>query len=193
MSSKFFPVGAFCAALLFVIGITERATAVPYASNVRITGGTVSFILNQAAANVTVVFDGGASTQDLGPRAKGSHSFSLGTATTFEIVVSDNTPPVWSLISNDTNRLMFFNSGRGVAVNMNAGSEYFGRIYVVNSAAGTASGRSVGDGIYILNPDQTDALGRGDTVSTAGFNFNVGLAAVAANSPWHIEVGPDNK
>src|SRR6185436_1362843 len=58
------------------------------------------------------------------------------------------------------------------------------------SAAGTATGRPVGDGMYILNADQTDALGRGDAVSTAGITFTTG--AQQANNPWHIEVGPDN-
>ncbi|HTD87775.1 MAG TPA: Calx-beta domain-containing protein [Candidatus Binatia bacterium] len=184
-----FPVGALVAALALIVNPLANAT--PYASAVQNNAGVVSFTLNESADNVTVVFDGGASTQDLGVQSKGTHSFNMGTATSFEIVVK-KTAADWELISNDTNRFMLFNSGRGVAVNMQPSSTYFGRIYVANSASGTASGRSVGDGIYILNADQTDALGRGDAVSTGGINFNVGAATPAANSPWHIEVGADN-
>ena len=190
MRSKFFG-GAVCAALLVTIGFSPVAIANPYASGVRNANGNVSFTLNEGADDVMVVFDGGASTQDLGARDKGTHSFTLGAASSFEIVVTKRAPSVWTLISSDTNRLMQFNSGRGVAVNMHADSPYFGRIYVANSAAGTTtSGRPVGDGIYILNPDHTDALGRGDAVSTAGVVFNSGGGQ--ANNPWHIEVGPDN-
>src|SRR4051794_27852986 len=160
MRSKFSPAGAVCAALLFTVSLNPLANANPYASAVSNANGNVSFTLNEAADKVTIVFDGGASTQDLGARAKGTHSFSLGAASSFEIVVAKRAASVWTLISSDTNRLMSFNSGRGVAVNMHANSPYFGRIYVANSSAGTATGRPVGDGIYIMNPDQTDALGR---------------------------------
>src|SRR5438093_2261193 len=145
MRSKFFG-GAVCAALLVTIGFSPVAIANPYASGVRNANGNVSFTLNEGADDVMVVFDGGASTQDLGARDKGTHSFTLGAASSFEIVVTKRAPSVWTLISSDTNRLMQFNSGRGVAVNMHADSPYFGRIYVANSAAGTTtSGRPVGD------------------------------------------------
>ncbi|HKQ39757.1 MAG TPA: Calx-beta domain-containing protein [Verrucomicrobiae bacterium] len=190
MRSKFSLVVAACVAVL--LSFNPMAYATPYASGVRVDAGIVSFILNESADNVTVVFDGGASSRDLGARDNGTHSFNLDAASSFEIVVKKSAPPVWTLISTDTNRLMQFNSGRGVAVNMHSSSPYFGRIYVANSAAGTATGRPVGDGLYIMNADQSDALGRGDTASTAGINFNVGAATPAANSPWHIEVGPDD-
>ena len=190
MRSKSFLFGVLCAAFTSILDPLANAT--PYASSVQNNAGVVSFTLNESADNVTVIFDGGASTQDLGARSKGAHSFNMGTATFFEIVVK-KTGADWEVISSDTNRLMQFNSGRGVAVNMHPNSPYFGRIYVANSATNTASGaRPVGDGIYILNPDFSDALGRGDAVSTGGINFNVGAATPAANSPWHIEVGPDD-
>ncbi len=188
MRIKSFLLGAVCAVLSVLLNPLANAT--PYASAVRVNGTDVSFILNEAADKVTVIFDGGVSTQDLGARDKGTHTFNQGAASSYEIVVKKSAPPVWNLISADTNRLLLFNSGRGVAVNMQPSSPYFGRIYVANSAAGTATGRPVGDGIYILNPDQTDALGRGDAVSTAGITFTSGGGQ--ANTPWRIEVGPDN-
>ena len=39
----------------------SHARAVPYASGISINAGTVSFILNEGADNVTIRFDGGAS------------------------------------------------------------------------------------------------------------------------------------
>ena len=154
----------------------SHARAVPYASGISINAGTVSFILNEGADNVTIRFDGGASSQNLGARARGSHNFSLGAATTFKIAVSKAGVAPWTLISTNSNGLLLFNSGRGVAVNQNPASPVFGRIYVANSASGTvatnavagiAQTRAVGEGIYILNADQSDALGRGETVTFA--------------------------
>lgn len=168
---------------------SSRAT--PYASGVTNMSGTVSYYLNEAADSVSVVLDGGASTLNLGAQAKGLQSFNLGGATSFEIVVKKSAPPAWSLISSDTNTLLQFNSGRGVAVSFVTNSPTFGRIYVANSSAGTTgTGRPVGDGLYLLNPDQSDALSRGNAVSTAGLTFNNGGGQ--ANNPWRIEVGPDN-
>jgi hypothetical protein len=171
----------------------SAATAVPYASGVTNNAGTVSFTLNEAAGNVTVVFDGGASSNDLGALTNGTHSFSLGGATTFSIVVKKDVPLSWTQISTDTNLTRFF-SGRGVAVNMDPSTPLFGRIYVANALNGTTAvgGRVTGDGIYILNADRSDALGRGDTASTGGLNFTPAPAAQNGNSPWRIEIGPDN-
>src|SRR5580765_5483922 len=105
------------------------AKAVPYASAVINNAGTVSFVLNEAADNVKIVLDGGASTLDLGAQGPGTHSFSLGAATRFEIVVSKNGVAPWTLISSDANTLLQFTTPRGVAVNMNAASPTFGRLY----------------------------------------------------------------
>src|SRR5687767_2620805 len=102
MCSKFSLTGAVFAALLLTL--TPFANATPYASGVRVDAGVVTFILNESADNVTVVFDGGASSLDLGARNKGTHTFNIGAATSFEIVVTKNGPP-WELISTDTNRL----------------------------------------------------------------------------------------
>jgi hypothetical protein len=167
---------------------------VPYASGVSNNAGTVSFILNEDAGNVTVVFDGGASSTDLGPLARGSHSFSLGTATSFSIVVKRNVAPGWTQISTDTNLVRFF-SARGVAVNLNPATPLFGRIYVANAVAGTttAGARATGDGIYVLNADQSDALGQGNTALTGGLNFTTTPTLQNGNSPWRLEIGPDNR
>lgn len=183
-----------CLCILAVWLFANSATATPYASGVVNSGGTVSFILNESADNVTVVFDGGASSLNMGALNAGSHNFPLGTATSFEIRVTKSSLPAWTQISTDANLVRFF-SARGVAVNMNPTTPLFGRIYVANAVAGTTAtgARATGDGIYILNADQTDALGRGDTASTAGFNFTVTPALQNGQTPWRIEVGQDNR
>ncbi|MEY2408745.1 MAG: hypothetical protein QOF48_1415 [Verrucomicrobiota bacterium] len=192
--AKIFPVSLFL--LTAAIGLLPpRAAAVPYATGVTNNAGTISFILNEAADNVTVVFDGGASSQDLGAQTKGPHSFSLGTATTFEIRVSKVTPVVWTQISTDS-QLLRFQSPRGVAVNRNANSSAFGRVYVSNSQIGTTTvangSRPCGDGIYMLNADGTDATGLGDIASTGGLNFTTTPASFDSDTPFRIEVGEDN-
>jgi len=169
-------------------------SAVPYASGVTNNAGTVSFILNEDAGNVTVVLDGGPNSTDLGALAKGTHSFNLGAATSFSIVVKKNVAPGWTQISTDTNLVRFF-SARGVAVNLDPATPLFGRVYVANAVAGTTGvgGRATGDGIYVLNPDLSDALGQGNTALTGGLNFSPQPAAQNGNSPWRIEVGQDNR
>lgn len=173
--------------------VAQPSHAVPYASGVTNSAGTVSFILNEDAGNVTVVFDGGASSSDMGALTKGAHSFSLGASTSFNIVVKKNVPQAWTQISTDDNSVRFF-SARGVAVNLNPATPFFGRVYVANAVAGntSAGARPVGDGIYVLSADQSDALGRGDTASTGGLNFTTTPAAQDGNTPWRIEVGQDD-
>ena len=173
---------------------SSLAQATPYASGITNNAGTVSFVLNESADNVSVTLNPGGTALDLGALNKGTHSFNLGAATSFQIAVSKTAPAAWTLISSDTNSLLQFNGGRGVAVNMSTNSPAFGRIYVANSVVGTTTaGRAVGDGLYLLNADQTDALGRGNTASTAGIVFDAanGAAVPGANSPWRIEVGAD--
>ena len=114
----------------------SAALAVPYASGVTNNAGTVSFILNEDAGNVTVEFDGGASSSDLGALTKGTHTFPLGTATSFRIIVKKSAPLAWTQISVDTNLVRFF-SARGVAVNTNPATPLFGRIYVANAVVGS--------------------------------------------------------
>ena len=191
MCSKFPLAGAVFAAFLVVLNPFANAT--PYASGVRVDAGTVSFILNESADNVTVVLDGGASTQDLGARAAGAHTFNLGGATSFEIVVKKDSPPgytqgVLNQIGTDSNILMRFTNQRGVTVNKNPGSPAFGRIYVSVSAAGTSGGRSLGDGIYVLNADHTEVAGLGTNALTGGIDFAVG----GAEGPHRIVLASDD-
>src|SRR5262245_6654364 len=134
--------------------------ATPYATSLTNDAGTISFRLNESADNVKVISNGGATTNDLGALSAGLHTFALGISTPYQIVVFKVSPPGFVTpvapnqggviqISTDTN-LVRFNNPRGVTVNTDPASPYFGRVYVSNTSA-TNAPRALGDGIYILN------------------------------------------
>lgn len=66
-------------------------------------------------------------------------------------------------------------------------------MYVSNTRADTTpQGRTVGEGNYILGPDQSDILSNGDTASTAGFSYAAGDFFPDITSPFRLEVGPSD-
>jgi hypothetical protein len=199
MKRNLFKIALLPSSVLALTLLAPRATATPYASGINTnTPGSISYTLNENADDVKVIFDINTSTNDYPSQVKGTYTFSLGTATNYQIVVSkkaaagyvqaNGAAAVVQQLSVDSNPLMVFNSPRGVAINRNLNSPYFGRIYVANSAAGTVSGRAVQDGIYMMNADQTDALGLGNTASTGGFD----LATDGSAMPYRLAVGPDD-
>jgi hypothetical protein len=190
-------------AALIVMG-WSRAYATPYASSITNTGSTISFRLNESADSVKIISNGGATTNDLGARPFGLTVTNLTITGTFYIEVSKGPSlgylnGVTNQISADTNVLLRFNAPRGVAVNRNPASPYFGRIYVSNADTGSLAAAAPfparnlvnGDGLFVLNGDFTDALGQGNAARTAGINWRTNLNDTA-NKPFRIEVGEDN-
>ena len=171
------------------------ATAHPYATCLTNSpAGTISFRLNESADTVQV--KQGATTVNLGSLGQGLYgpnnlSGSGIVAGQFQVVVDKvgaGTPTLILPTAGTTNNTMFF-SPRGVAVNYRAASPYFGRVYVANAGAGTtASGRTTGDGIYMVNADYSDAVGQGNTVLTAGLD----MATSGTSMPWRARVGMDD-
>jgi hypothetical protein len=176
--------------------LAPSARATPYASSLTNNAGVISFLLNESADSVKIISNGGATTNDLGALPKGLTVTNLGISTPYSIVVFKNATPGYTQgaanqISSDTNALLRFGGGHGVAVNKDPQSPYFGRIYVANHSTATTTNvvRSPGRGIFALNPDQTDALGFGSTAQTGGLPF--GTNAVP-QSPYRLNVGQDN-
>ncbi len=178
---------------------SQVAQANPYASGIKNNAGTISFILNEAADDVSVSFPQNNTTNDLGALAQGTQSFVLGPGTNnYVITVKKIGSGQSSLISVDTNKWVNFWGPRGVTVNRNPKSGNFGRVYTVNASAGhqplggvtaTAPGyRDVTRGVYAINADQTDAVGQGDAAKT----FGMTLAASTTYSPHKLSVGPDD-
>lgn len=179
------------------------AQATPYASSLTNSGGTISFRLNESADGVKILSDGGATVTDLGPLAEGLHNIPLVVSGTFQVSATKASPAGYATgvapnrgailqIGTDT-LLTRFNQPRGLAVNTDPSSPAFGRVYVANGVAGTTTNsvfganRTLGDGIYLLNPDLSDALGLADTASTGGLDWVAGGTA----SPYRLSIGQD--
>jgi hypothetical protein len=185
-----------------------------YVSGVSISGTSVSFVLNESADILTYSINGGPATA-LDGSTKGTKSFTLSSPTdTFSVtatkleadgytIPSGVTLPENSsglsqptaggmlrLISDDLT-FVRFNNPRGVAVATNPNNPQFGTAYIANSQAGSTAApnpRSVGDGLYALKADQTDAFGKGNTATPTGFETPASIAA-----PNRISVGGDHR
>ena len=195
--------GTSLAAAAWLALAPVAALATPYATCLTNDAGTISFRLNESADSVKVVWNGGATENDLGARSAGLHTVVLGVSGTFQVVVKKASPAGFVSpiapnrgavlqIGTDTNLARFTNP-RGLAVNTDPASPYFGRVYVANGAAGTTTNslfgpnRTSGDGIYLLNADLTDASGDGDTARTGGLDFTTGGTV----SPYRLTIGQD--
>ena len=94
----------------------------------------------------------------------------------------------WTQISDDNDNTSKYYLPRGVAVNRNPASPYFGWMYAGNATAGaTGSGRTVGDGLYVMSADQADVTSQGDTEYTGGIDWTSG----GSSSPFKLTTGPD--
>jgi hypothetical protein len=197
------PIAALGLALLAALFTPHQARAVSYASSLTNDAGVVSFRLNEPADNVKVVSGGGAVTNDLGALGAGVHTFNLGIAGVFQVAVFKVSGPGFlspvapnrgavQQIGADT-VLTRFTQPRGLVVNTDPASPLFGRVYVANGAAGTTtngvfgSNRTLGDGIYMLNSDLSDAIGQVDTPLTGGLDFATGGTV----SPYRLSLGQD--
>jgi hypothetical protein len=180
--------------------VTAAAWAVPYAANVRNTGGTNwEFVLNEAASNVTITRDGG-NAIDLGAIGVGRHTFNMGGFSTWSIAVTQDTPvAAWSEIGDaEANQFQHFEQPVSVAVNSNpANGAYFGTIYVVNSRENaTGSGRDMAEGIYAHTSDRIGVDLFTDNTFTPTLSFDNSwarkpgftTAVSTSNSPWKIEL-----
>src|SRR5437867_4070555 len=92
------------ATALALMSLVSVSRGVPYASCITNSGGTVSFLLNQNAQDVKIIFDGGGpgNTNALGAQTRGPHSFSLGAHTTYKIQVTHSDPVAWTKFSDET-------------------------------------------------------------------------------------------
>jgi hypothetical protein len=171
----------------------ETPTANVYASGLSVTSDKdFRFTLNEDAEGVAISIQKEGETimsYDAGALQKGVHVI----PNPFQDVefdawaVSATARPVSRPVKvsgNDT-QLQFFNL-RGVAVDNNPASPFFGRIYASEGNAGAAAGRSTQDGIYVLNALFEDVTGQGATAYSGGVSWHVTSYA----SPFRIKVAP---
>ncbi|HEY3914031.1 MAG TPA: hypothetical protein VGN61_06050 [Verrucomicrobiae bacterium] len=176
-----------------VFALSFSAGAHPYASSVTNNNGAIQFILNEPATSVKVSFDNGTVTNNLGALAKGSNGFSLGSHTNYSIIVYKVGNGAFTQISSDSSNTLNFVAPRGVGVNINPQRPNFGRVYICSpwpssATNSTATGRQVGQGIYVVNADGSDAFGQG----TNALLGNIWLGTSYRYSPYRVFVGPDD-
>lgn len=174
----------------FLIWSSSAALAVPYASGLSELGGTVSFILNQDSDSV-VIKRAGQADENLGGLTKGTQSFSLNGASSYEIVVSKSTSAGYTQVSDDTEVGSNFFSPRGVAINQNPASTHFGNIYVSEGIGGVVTKEEIQirdtlDGLFVMGADQSDIISQGDDGRIGGLDTS------GSNSPFKITVAPDD-
>jgi len=180
------------AALILLAGIWAgglNANAHPYASGITNQSGTVSWVLNELATDVKIIFDNGAVINDLGSApVVGTNTFSFAGHTNFSISVFKIGSNFINQISSDANIYNSFGGPRGVVVNTNSKTWNFGRIYVANANPITGNSRSTTKGIYTMDAASEDYLGLGNTAALAGMT----LGATTTYSPLKLGLGPDD-
>lgn len=112
-------------------------------------------------------------------------------AYTYEIVAADTIGfATWTQLSGDEPHNTTY-SPRGVDINKNPASPYFGRVYIANRTAGTSTnpgGFPMFKGVYMYNPDLTFAEG-----TTNGYaDGNAAWASVWSAYLYALEVGDDD-
>ena len=175
---------------LAVMSLGSPAMATPYASGIQLNGASSSFVLNEGGANVDIVYDGGASTINLGVLAAGTHTFDETLGASWEIVATKNAPAGWTQISDDNLTQSKYYSPRGVAVDMNPARSTFGQIIVAEALGGAvgAGGRTTTDGLYIMSADQGDINSQGD----AAYAGTIDWAAGGSSSPFKVSMNRDD-
>jgi hypothetical protein len=207
-------------ALPVVFSVRTRANV--YATNLRFNGDpttvsvsvltnvNITYILNEPATNVLININSGPSTVRsfnltnpspgtlrgtnlIAWDGKDGTGATLGAGTyTFSITASTTGFDDWTQISDDGNPGNYVWEPRGIAVNRNASSPYYGRVFVANSVAHNGEvlpGDAVG--ILKLNADGSPAdesVESGFWSTTGGWNW-----AGDDFSPWKLEVSDDDK
>lgn len=191
---------ALASANVFPSNLSQSTNLVNTAFNQSVSLG---FILNEdATAGVTVAVKNETTntvvrTFTFASLARGAQSVTwdgkddannvvLDGAYSFKVTASATGFGGWTQISNDASPTNQFYSPRGVTVNRDPASPYYGRTYVVEPVGGLCgSGRTTTEGLYLLNADQSSAVGQGDTGLRGGVTWGT------TNSPYRAEVGPD--
>lgn len=204
--------------LLGIVFSAPNLHANVYATNLRIDGGTtnvaaaagdtltISYLLNEPASlgatiqirsGTTVVRSFALPAQSQGT-LRGLNSFLWDTATypvpsgTYSIAVLARSSGYtnWTQITSDTADLnTYVYDGRGIAVDANPGSPYYGRVFVSNATGGPNPNSNPGDSLGILkfNADTSDAEEGSASGDTSGHNWlDQGV------SPWKLAVSADD-
>lgn len=161
------------------------------------TGYNLKFTLNEASNTTTIKIIKGTEvvkTIEAGPLTRGQQSVAIlsGDLTEGEFdwtvnVTADGVDRPLKFSDNNQPQLQFF-SPRGVAIDNNPESQFFGRIYAAETVPGTIpNGRTTQDGVYILNSALQDVTNQGTTSYTGGVTWG------GSSSPMRLAVAQDGK
>jgi len=173
------------ALLAGALSLARTAMATPYASYVTNNSGTIQFYINEPGANITVTYEDGSTNANFDGLTQGTNTpsgmtnFLLGTHSSYKISVTKIGSGTPSLIKS----LSLSGNPRGVDVNKNVKSPYFGRVYEVNGGGSPA-------GVYVLNPDLTYTytnVARNAGVTTFGSG-----GTGTGQSPYRLSVAGDD-
>lgn len=198
---------------VMALGVSRQAFAAGYASELTVSGTSVSFDLNESvsgsvpsssAGDVTLYYNG--ISQDLGALAAGTQTATLSATPTTPVYVRVTTSDAPGYLAANTGPYGagtspaveidppglagapdFGNDPYGIAVNTFANSPYFGRVYLANYGA------NPGVGIFIEHADGSFEGVAPGTAEAAGFEapFNAGIPYAGADGPYNLQVGSD--
>jgi hypothetical protein len=99
----------------------------------------------------------------------------------------------WTQITTDTNIGNIVSEPNGIAVDSNANSPYYGRVFVTISLAANNPGTNPppGDTVGILKLNADGSLADDGLSTTGGHNWE-GDSGLSFSSPWKIAVSPDD-
>ena len=170
-------IAAFIAAAALSI---QQTRATPYASCITNNAGTINFHLNENGGNVTVTYENGSTNASYNGITTGTnlppglYTFSLTGHSSYSISVSKVGTGLANVITNG----FVLGDYRGIDVNKNPTSPYFGQIYAARSAAASPA-----MAFYTLDSDNTFI-----SSNNAGEIFTPGNTS----SPYRIGVAPDD-
>ncbi len=187
-------------------GMARFKTVVPtakaniYASELKaqakVDGYDLKFTLNEKSTTTTIrIFNGVdlIKTIDAGAFTKGQQTVSVlstdlpdGEFTWSVTATADGVDRPMKFSDNNQTQLQFF-SPRGVAVDNNVESQFFGRVYSTESAPGATTNRTTQDGVYILNSALEDVTNQGANSYAGKITWGAG------SSPMRLCVAPDGK
>ena len=188
---------------VFVLAMSPAAIAVPYASGTDLSGSTLSYVLNEDADSITFDLTGETNITFSDPNdarlTKGTHTVDIGLASAYSIEVSKNAAAGWTQTNDPTTEVTSkYFSPRGVVVNQNPASPFFGNVYVSEGESGTTFGdpnavvvrTTLAPGIFAITADGSDKYGIGDVGRDGG--LFVEFSDGNSNTPFKLTIAPDD-
>ncbi|OPZ01900.1 MAG: N-acetylmuramoyl-L-alanine amidase [Bacteroidetes bacterium ADurb.BinA395] len=180
--------------------VAGPAVANIYASELKVekteTDFILKFTLNENATSVKIdILDGEniIKTIDAGALNKGVQSVpvpltELPTGSfTWSVTASTEAVDRPVKISDDSRPELQFYSPRGVAVDNNFESPFFGRVYATETVGGNTTNRTTQDGVYILNAALEDVTQQG------AHSYAGSVSWAGSSSPMRLAVAEDGK